>query len=289
MAETTDARSYYEILGVAVDASREELTRAYRKRALRTHPDRGGDETEFKLLAAAYEVLSSPSQRRRYDAQQADDALAKGRQRQAYSSSSKFETFPQDSGFGSRSRAYNVFEEIFRGLDAQETHQHPTPRPSSKFEHFTGHSLMDTLFGNSTSSAFDSGVWPTAGAASPTKSRSNRSDKAPRATPSSRVTSESWSFSTSFGGSSTRRNNGTAETQTRSTRIVNGAREDVTSTIDRHGNSTVHRKRADGSEQVLVNGVEDAGHPLLKGRLSAGTASAVKAASGTAQSPIIVD
>ncbi len=64
-------RDYYEILGVDRNASQEELKRAYRRMALKYHPDRNpGDpeaERRFKEAAEAYEVLSDPDKRARYD------------------------------------------------------------------------------------------------------------------------------------------------------------------------------------------------------------------------------
>jgi curved DNA-binding protein len=63
-------RDYYEVLGVARDASPEEIQRAYRRQARRLHPDVSTDpaaEEQFKELTAAYEVLSDPVRRARYD------------------------------------------------------------------------------------------------------------------------------------------------------------------------------------------------------------------------------
>lgn len=60
-------RDLYEILGVRNDASEEEIKRAYRKRARELHPDAGGDESEFKELTTAYEVLKNPQARTNYD------------------------------------------------------------------------------------------------------------------------------------------------------------------------------------------------------------------------------
>jgi molecular chaperone DnaJ len=64
-------RDYYEILGVDRDASQDEIKKAYRKKAMKYHPDRNPDdpdaESKFKAAAEAYEVLSSDKKRQRYD------------------------------------------------------------------------------------------------------------------------------------------------------------------------------------------------------------------------------
>ena len=69
MAE--NKRDYYEVLGVEKNASAEEIKKAYRKSAMKYHPDRNpGDKTaeeKFKELGEAYEVLSNDDKRARYD------------------------------------------------------------------------------------------------------------------------------------------------------------------------------------------------------------------------------
>ncbi len=61
-------RDYYEILGVSKDASADEIKKAFRRLAIKYHPDKdGGEETKFKEVNEAYEVLKDPSKRQRYD------------------------------------------------------------------------------------------------------------------------------------------------------------------------------------------------------------------------------
>ena len=61
-------RDYYEVLGVSKDASADEIKKAFRKAAVQHHPDKeGGDETKFKEINEAYEVLKDSQKRQRYD------------------------------------------------------------------------------------------------------------------------------------------------------------------------------------------------------------------------------
>lgn len=73
-------RTYYVILGVARDASRESVRAAYRERARQLHPDVAGESStrSFQELSEAYAVLGDPERRRAYDAElrQEDARLA---------------------------------------------------------------------------------------------------------------------------------------------------------------------------------------------------------------------
>ena len=66
-----DKRDYYEVLGVAKNASADEIKSAYRKLAMKYHPDRNPDnpaaKEKFTEISEAYEVLSNPEKRQRYD------------------------------------------------------------------------------------------------------------------------------------------------------------------------------------------------------------------------------
>lgn len=62
-----DNKEFYEVLGVEKTATEAEIKKAYRKMALKYHPDRGGDPEMFKKVALAYETLSDPEKREIYD------------------------------------------------------------------------------------------------------------------------------------------------------------------------------------------------------------------------------
>ncbi len=70
-APRADRRDFYEVLGVPRTATQDEIQRAYRKLARQHHPDVNSDpgaEDRFKEISEAYDVLSDPQTRRRYDA-----------------------------------------------------------------------------------------------------------------------------------------------------------------------------------------------------------------------------
>lgn len=60
-------KNYYDILWVSKTASQDEIKKAYRKKAMEHHPDRGWDAEKFKEINEAYSVLWDPSKKREYD------------------------------------------------------------------------------------------------------------------------------------------------------------------------------------------------------------------------------
>src|SRR6266700_2203969 len=107
-------RDYYDILGVKRDADEEEIKKAYRKLAVKFHPDKNpGDKTaeeSFKELGEAYEVLNDSQKRAAYDqyGHAAFDRRAGGFGR-AGGFHDPFEVFREVFGGGS------IFEDLFGG------------------------------------------------------------------------------------------------------------------------------------------------------------------------------
>ncbi len=91
-------RDYYEVLGVGKSASDDEIKKAFRKLAVQYHPDKeGGDETKFKEINEAYEVLKDKQKRQRYD-QFGHAGVGGASGSGGYSGGNPFEGF---GGFGS--------------------------------------------------------------------------------------------------------------------------------------------------------------------------------------------
>lgn len=113
-------RDYYEILGVSKTASEEEIKKAYRKEALKYHPDRnqGNKEAEekFKQAAEAYEVLSDKQKRAKYDqfGHAANDMGGGGGYGGGMNMEDIFRNFGDVFG-GGRGGGFDPFESFFGG------------------------------------------------------------------------------------------------------------------------------------------------------------------------------
>jgi DnaJ-class molecular chaperone len=57
----------YDVLGIDIDASDKDIKIAYRKLAMKHHPDKGGDPEQFKQVSQAYETLSNSQKKQQYD------------------------------------------------------------------------------------------------------------------------------------------------------------------------------------------------------------------------------
>ncbi|MFH1411551.1 MAG: molecular chaperone DnaJ [Candidatus Omnitrophota bacterium] len=97
------AKDYYELLGISRDETEEDIKKAYRKLAVKYHPDKnpGNKEAEekFKEISHAYEVLSNPEKRKRYD-QFGENAFQYG---------------GSGGGFGGFHDPFDIFQDVFGG------------------------------------------------------------------------------------------------------------------------------------------------------------------------------
>lgn len=101
----SDNTKFYKLLGVEKDASEQELKKAYRKAAIKNHPDKGGDVEKFKEISTAYEVLSDPQKRQMYD-QYGEDAIKNDGQ-----------------GMGGGVDPFDIFNSFFGGGGGQRRQQ----------------------------------------------------------------------------------------------------------------------------------------------------------------------
>ena len=106
---------YYQILGVDRNASEDEIKKAYRKLAVKFHPDKNpGDknaEEKFKEISAAFEVLKDPDKRRKYD-QFGHDAFRGGGQTAGVD---PFDLFKDVFGGGGGGGFGSIFDDFFGG------------------------------------------------------------------------------------------------------------------------------------------------------------------------------
>ena len=65
--EPVDTQEYYDILGVTKESTSAQIKKAYRKLAIKNHPDKGGDPEKFKKISVAYDTLSDPEKKELYD------------------------------------------------------------------------------------------------------------------------------------------------------------------------------------------------------------------------------
>ena len=125
-------RDYYEVLGVSRNANQEEIKKAYRKAALKYHPDRNPNNKEaeenFKEAAQAYEILSDDDKRHRYD-QFGHEGMRPGADFHGYTNVNDiFSNFSDIFGSGIGG---SIFEEVFSGGRGQSRRRRETGSPGS--------------------------------------------------------------------------------------------------------------------------------------------------------------
>ncbi len=112
-------KDYYSILEVSKSASPEEIKKAYRKLALKYHPDRNkgdkGAETKFKEISEAYAVLSDPEKRKQYDMFGAEGFQNRYTQEDIFRGFD-FSSIFDDLGMGGGGRVHNIFSQFFGGM-----------------------------------------------------------------------------------------------------------------------------------------------------------------------------
>ena len=139
----SEPRDYYEVLGVSKSADADSIKKAYRKLAMQFHPDKNpGDaeaEEKFKEAAAAYEILSNPEKRSRYD-QFGHRAFAQG----------------GGAGFGDMNDIFSNFGDIFEDLfgmsgggsrGRSSSRSRTEPRRGADLRYLTEISLEEVLSG----------------------------------------------------------------------------------------------------------------------------------------------
>ncbi|MGH4118869.1 molecular chaperone DnaJ [Clostridium sp.] len=130
-------KDYYESLGIQRDASDEEIKKAFKKAALKYHPDRNPDnkaaEDKFKEMNEAYQVLSNPEKKSNYDQYGTADAGGSG-----FDGSSGFGGFG-GGGFG------DIFGDIFGGGFSQRNQN--GPQKGADLEYNLNLSFEESVFG----------------------------------------------------------------------------------------------------------------------------------------------
>ncbi|KAL5513244.1 hypothetical protein ACEPAH_3642 [Sanghuangporus vaninii] len=259
------AKHLYETLGISKDASPDDVRRAYRQAALKTHPDKQPQglsdkdkqhaREKFENVTNAYEVLSDEEKRRIYD-RYGEFPPPEVQQEPHGGSRDPFDDpfFSQPLGsFGSRSRSRNdpffsftdpfaLFEQLFGDMRRQfDDPAFGDPFPSASplgRSPFGGGSLFDRMMG------------PSFGMLPPADDMFGQS--------SHPMQGQTMSFQSSSHGMLARGSDGKSQwvSQSKMTRSVNGVRESVWKRTDSNGNEHVTYSYPDGRERYLINGVE---------------------------------
>lgn len=137
------SKNYYEVLGISNNASDSEIKSAFKKQAIKYHPDRNkGDaeaEKKFKEVNEAYQVLSDPDKRASYD-RVGHDAYTRGAS-YGNTSTGGFEGFDIDFDIG------DIFSSFFGGGFGGGTRAKRGPRPGNDLEYRLTLTFEEAVFG----------------------------------------------------------------------------------------------------------------------------------------------
>ena len=134
-------KDLYDVLGVSKDASSDEIKKAYRKLAIKYHPDKNPDdkvaEEKFKEISAAYAVLGDESKRTQYDTYgSADDYAASNQEYYTQTQDPFWEWFTnQNSAYNNTNQGYTYY---YTNSDASSNNYYKrSSRPTSRKEAFS--------------------------------------------------------------------------------------------------------------------------------------------------------
>jgi len=139
-------KDYYRILGVGKSASSQDIKKAYRKLAMKYHPDRNQEnkaaEEKFKEISEAYAVLSDPEKKKQYDMFGAEGFQQKYSQEDIFSSFD-FSDILREFGFGNmggrtKGRGSGIFSNIFTSPGRGNKHRTYSDPYNSSFTDFGG-------------------------------------------------------------------------------------------------------------------------------------------------------
>lgn len=306
----------YDVLGLERGCSPSEIKAAYKKLALKNHPDRAplAEKEEatarFKIVGEAYELLSDDRKRREYDTfgpGRAGGFTAPAEEYEDDASRRHFGTSPNgvpfsfmwESSADSARRAqagrragrpfgadgfdpfelFNMmFSKEFGSMGGNVGGREGGSDPFGMMN--SGHPMGGSLFGdNDPFFQNHRRMADTMGFGFGTPFSSSREPFGPSTgmQPAGRFGT---GFNTSSSSTSSTTYGGFSGTsQSTTTRIVNGRKETVTRNVDQNGNETVHISTPEGSS-VHVNGVQQAQHPLLGNAQPSGNASLPSAGNG---------
>lgn len=264
------ASNLYEVLGLDRSASPEDIRKAYRKRALQTHPDRLPQGTtqdektraaeQFRLVNNAYEVLNDPQNRQLYDQHGVwpPPTIPSDPPRHNNDANEQWRPDPFASrfGFGSQRPAFGFASmggrsrftftdpfELFNSLFGDvQAHFDDSPFPS----HFPVRSMFDSPFGRS--SSFGSPFETIFGGPLFSEPMSQTGPGV-----------RSYSSVTQAAGS-----NGRWVSESKMTRMVNGRTETIHKRRDAEGNEHITYSSPEG-ERYTINGVEQPNHTVQSG------------------------